>query len=428
VALDREGNLYIADQHNNRIRKVDRSAIITTVVGNGVHGYGGDGGPPLQAALDYPSGVAFDPEGNLYIADHHNNRIRKVVFNPPALAAAPGALAFAATAGGPDPAAQAVTVSNPGAGSVNFVVNSDREWLSATPAAGSVTTAAPVALSVRVSIRNLTAGEQAGSLTIRDPSTPALQQVVRVTLTLRAASAPPPAFTASGVVHAASFLAGPIAPGQIVSLFGSNLGPAAAVGLALDAATGRISTTRGGVTVLFNDVAGPLFFVRQDQINVQVPYELAGQTSARVVVRYLEAASAPVSVPVAASAPGIFAVSQGRGQAALLNQDFSVNSAANPAGRGGVVQIYLTGQGATSPAAVTGRLPAAPFPAPVLPVSVSIGGRPARTVFVGLAPGLAGLLQVNAVAPEETTPAGNVTLSVTVGTASSQPGVTLAVQ
>ena len=78
VAVDGAGNLYIADTQNQRIRKVDSSGVITTVAGTGESGYGGDGGPAVQARLSYPRGVATDHAGNLYIADYNNLRIRKV--------------------------------------------------------------------------------------------------------------------------------------------------------------------------------------------------------------------------------------------------------------------------------------------------------------------------------------------------------------
>jgi uncharacterized protein YjiK len=81
LALDTSGNLYIADSDNNRIRKVDTNGIISTVAGNGASGYGGDGGPATEAMLDFPEGVAIDKSGNLYIADTANNRIRKVDTN-----------------------------------------------------------------------------------------------------------------------------------------------------------------------------------------------------------------------------------------------------------------------------------------------------------------------------------------------------------
>jgi sugar lactone lactonase YvrE len=78
VALDASGNLYIADYLNSRIRKVSAEGIITTVAGNGSAGYSGDGGPATSAQLGLPSGVAVDASGNLYVADNLNNRIRKV--------------------------------------------------------------------------------------------------------------------------------------------------------------------------------------------------------------------------------------------------------------------------------------------------------------------------------------------------------------
>ncbi len=78
VAVDRQGNLYIADTGNNRIRKIDAHGTIQTVAGNGTAGFSGDGGPATEASLDGPFGVAIDPAGNLYIADTNNHRIREV--------------------------------------------------------------------------------------------------------------------------------------------------------------------------------------------------------------------------------------------------------------------------------------------------------------------------------------------------------------
>jgi trimeric autotransporter adhesin len=78
LALDHKGNMYIADTENNRIRKVDKDGIIHTVAGTGKEGYSGDGGPATKAALNLPTGIALDGEGNLFIACHHNSRVRKV--------------------------------------------------------------------------------------------------------------------------------------------------------------------------------------------------------------------------------------------------------------------------------------------------------------------------------------------------------------
>ena len=78
IALDGAGNIYIADWFNNRVRKVNRSGIISTIAGDGSAGYAGDGGLAVFASLNYPTGVAVDGAGNVYIADCNNNRIRKV--------------------------------------------------------------------------------------------------------------------------------------------------------------------------------------------------------------------------------------------------------------------------------------------------------------------------------------------------------------
>src|SRR6202011_2399609 len=79
VGIDSAGNLYIADQRNNRIRKVSAATgIITTVAGSGTQGFSGDGGPATSAALYYPGTIAIDSADNLYFSDQFNNRIRKV--------------------------------------------------------------------------------------------------------------------------------------------------------------------------------------------------------------------------------------------------------------------------------------------------------------------------------------------------------------
>jgi sugar lactone lactonase YvrE len=78
VALDRQGNIYISDTENNRVRMVNRNGIIHTVAGSGKRGYSGDGGPATEAALKDPVGLALDGEGNLFFGDHHNRVVRKV--------------------------------------------------------------------------------------------------------------------------------------------------------------------------------------------------------------------------------------------------------------------------------------------------------------------------------------------------------------
>jgi uncharacterized protein (TIGR03437 family) len=139
-------------------------------------------------------------------------------------------------------------------------------------------------------------------------------------------------------------------------------------------------------------------------------------------------------VPVVSAAPGIFAADgSGAGSGAILNQDFSLNARLNPAARGSVIAIYLTGAGATAPpsadGAITGDAP--PFPSAAQSVAVTIGGLPvpaAQIVYSGAAPGsVEGLTQIDAYIPQNVTPGPAVPVVVTIGGVASQPGITVSV-
>ena len=78
VAVDSEGNLFISHRSKNRIRKVTKDGIITTIAGNGIAGFSGDKGSALKASFNFPAGLCLDPTGNLYVADRNNHRIRRV--------------------------------------------------------------------------------------------------------------------------------------------------------------------------------------------------------------------------------------------------------------------------------------------------------------------------------------------------------------
>jgi uncharacterized protein (TIGR03437 family) len=213
----------------------------------------------------------------------------------------------------------------------------------------------------------------------------------------------------AATVNGASFAStAPVAVGSLVSLFGSNIGPATAAG----AANLPLPTTLGGYQVKIGGIFAPLLYVSGGQINCQVPFELAGQTSAQIVVSNSNATSSPSTVNLSSSAPGIF-VGTGT-QGAVLNQDYSANSAANPAARGSVVQIFATGQGVVSNQPADGAgAPSSPNLATTAatPVVV-IGGFPATVQFSGLAQGFVGLWQVNATVPSTVTPGGSVSLQI----------------
>ena len=241
-----------------------------------------------------------------------------------------------------------------------------------------------------------------------------------------------PVLTAAGVVNAASLTAGAVAPGEIVSLFGTALGPAAGANLQFTNPQ-LVSNALEGVHVLFDGVPAPITYAGATQVNAVVPYTVAGKSTTQLQVEYLGAVSAPISLPVTAVSPGLFtSTAAGTGQAAILNlTDYSVNSATNAAARGAWVSIFGTGAGVTSPASTDGMLAAAPFgqvPSNV-PVTVTMGGIPCQTNYVGAAPGLiSGALQINAQVPAGVTPGSNVPLVVTIGGVSSRTGVTLAVK
>jgi uncharacterized protein (TIGR03437 family) len=127
--------------------------------------------------------------------------------------------------------------------------------------------------------------------------------------------------------------------------------------------------------------------------------------------------------------PGIFtANASGKGQSAALNQDGSVNSASNAAARGSVITLFVTGEGATNPQSLDGRLAVAPYTAPAQPVGVTIGGSQATVQYAGGAPGeVAGMIQVNAVIPADI-PAGTASVMVSVGGTPAATGVTIEVK
>jgi uncharacterized protein (TIGR03437 family) len=236
----------------------------------------------------------------------------------------------------------------------------------------------------------------------------------------------PPAFPAEGVVNAASFLGGGVSPGQIVSIFGTNLGPPGGFGAERDRGSGLLRSSLANVAVTFNGVRAPLYFVHRDQINLQVPFEVAGQASAQVVVRHHLATSPRVSVPVVSVHPGIFLTGR---RAIVLNQDGSLNAPENAAARGEVVVLFATGQGEVDPALSTGQFAgASPLSGVTQPAGVTFGDAAGEVLFAGLAPGFVGLLQVNARVPF-TAPVGpEVPVRLAVGAAVSQPDAVLAVR
>jgi uncharacterized protein (TIGR03437 family) len=421
VALDATGNLYISDSRNNRIRRVDMSNpidIIDTIAGSGAicvagcGGFSGDGGPASQAQLNDPTGIAISQSGDLYIADTLNGRIRKV--SP----AGPNGIisTVAANLDGPD----SVAVDQNG----NVYVGEPFRILKVSPL-GAVTTIAGNGSpgysgdggppqNALLNMVDALAIDANGNLYVADGGNNRVRMIVNAL---------------GGIQNAASYISGAVSPGEIVIIYGTGIGPATLTTWQADSASGLLETTVAGTTVLFNGIPAPILYTSAGQVSVVAPYEIAGASTAQILVNYQGNNVAASMVTVAPSAPSIFTVGSGTGQAAALNQDGSVNSVSNPAAEGSTIVLYLTGEGQTMPSGVDGKVASAsPYPTPLLPVTLTIGGQTATHSYAGAAPDeVAGVMQINAVIPAGVT--GNaVPVSVQIGTVSTQNGVTIAVQ
>ena len=221
--------------------------------------------------------------------------------------------------------------------------------------------------------------------------------------------------------NGASFLESPVAPGELVTLFGMGIGPDQGAVSRPDS-SGNIGVDLAGVRVFFGVTPAPLLYAQSEQINLQVPWELAGLTETQVHVEYLGGSSNTATVRVIESDPGVFRLSAT--QAAVLNADGTVNSTTNPAQRGTVIAIFGTGGGLTNPAVSTGGLALFdPLAQIILPVSVQIGRRDAEVVYPGVAPGIiSGVFQLNVRVPSDLPPLPAANVGVKIG-GFSDPGL-----
>ncbi len=233
----------------------------------------------------------------------------------------------------------------------------------------------------------------------------------------------------TGIVNSASYLSGDVAPGELVAIFGTGMGPATFTGLQLDDA-GNIADTLNGVQVLFDGRPAPLLYVSGAQIGAVVPYEVSGQASTQIQVTWQGETSNTVSVPVSRAAPAIYSQnSSGGGAGSVLNVNGTLNTPANPTTPGAYVFVYATGEGQTNPPGVDGQLNGITAPIPTQMVTATIGGLPAFVQYAGgVASLVAGVIQINLQVPQGVTPGNNVPLIINIGGATTQVGVTIAVQ
>jgi uncharacterized protein (TIGR03437 family) len=246
--------------------------------------------------------------------------------------------------------------------------------------------------------------------------------------------------TIFGVFNAASYATATVSPGELVTMFGSNIGPPIPATMSIIA--GYVSTNLSNVTVTIDGQNAPILYVSSSQVTVQVPYESTLGAGKAVVVSNGTNPPAATTVAIAAEAPGIFtADGSGVGEAAAINTGatsglVTLNSSTNPAKIGDTVSLYLTGEGNYNPVPLSGFtntgyvIPLALSPLPQMsPLpTVKIGGIDASAgiSYAGVVPGsIIGVLQINVVVPLGSATGATVPVVVTIGGISAQANVTL---
>jgi len=434
LGVDAAGNLYIADRGDNRIRKVGNDGIISTVAGGGV---GGDGSPATEAALDDPRDVAVDAYGNMYIAENHVVRrvgtdgVIETIAGQGEAQPGDGGRAVEARLISPvhleADAAGNVYVADGGDGRVRIIRT---DGTIDTVAGGGPPGYSPDGTpATEAGIHNLSDVSLGGNgdLYYIDMPTGKRPLVRKVNSGQACGGGAAPEFNAAGVVSAASFDGGGVSPGQLVTIFGRNLGPVVGARGWLDQGE-RLVTDLGGLEVRFNGKAAPVVFGSAFQTTVVAPFSIATAELVTIEVRYYGSAVSLPGVPVTSTRPALFtAAATGRGQAAALNEDATVNSEQNPARAGEIIVLYGTGGGLLDPAVQDGQVIEPPLPKLVHPVAVTIGGLSAEVLYAGPAPAqIPGVIQVNARIPVETAVGPAIPVAISAGGRQSPAGVTIA--
>ena len=390
------GNIFVAD--SDSVRKISPGGVSTTLA---------QGSGPL----------ALDSAGNLYFSDRSgsNYYIRKL--SPSGVQTL-----VVQTSSGPF-----VGMAVDSSGGVYFAssflvfkVSSAPSLTIAGNGSNGYSGDGGPALDAPLNVSGL-AVDAAGNVYVMD----AVDTAIRVLKPSQVLTQPP---SISAITNGASNRTGPITAGEIVVLYGSNLGPAQLAQFTLNAA-GLVGTSLAGTQAFFNGTPAPVIYTSTGQVAAIVPYSLPPGLPYQVSVAYQGQVSQSMTVPFAAAAPGLItANSTGSGQAAAINADGSLNSATSPIRAGSVIVLYATGEGFTTPPGIDGKPAAAPLPTPFLVVTAMIGGQPAVVQYAGGAPGfVAGLMQVNLLIPANISPGPAVPVVLKLADIQSQGGVTIAV-
>jgi uncharacterized protein (TIGR03437 family) len=236
-----------------------------------------------------------------------------------------------------------------------------------------------------------------------------------------------PLYTAQSIVNAATQTQGPLAPNTIATLYGTNLAFDVRVVASSDIVRGVMPTSLAGVGVWVNSIPCSLFYVSPTQINFLLPYQLTAGTVSLVLARDSQAGPT-VSIQLNATSPGLFLWNGNNAVAGHLNG--VALSDASPAVPGEIVVIYAEGLGRTSPDTASGQLATSAFQIYYLSqLQVLLNGipcPPGNVLYAGLAPGFAGLYQINLRLPDDI--AANPQIQVSVGPQTSAAFIQLPVQ
>ena len=429
LAIDATGGVLFADAGNKRLRRVDATTgVITTIAGNGQAAFTGLGQPATATGIGDVAGVAVDSTGNIYIGSINTYLILKI---SPA-----GAVSIAGGNGG------CGYLGDGGTATTAFVCQpsslaldaSDNLYVGDTTCYCVRRIAADTGI-IQTVVGNGTYGYTgdngpATQAELRDVSAIALygttlyisdeiSTVVRsVTPDTPPALPAPPILTVLG--NAASFELGPVAPGELITLYGHYLGPATPAVWTIGA-DGKLTIPNANVQILFDDVPAPLIYVSAGQINAVAPYEVANGLST-VTIKTAGGSVSTNSIGATATSPGIFPY-------AIVNQDGSVNTSSNPAPVGSYVTMYGTGLGQTTPAGVDDILtPLSNFPTQVYSAALTISRNPLfstllpmHVYYAGPAPGLVeGVCQIDAEIPMGVESGENF-VTIAAGPAASPP-------
>ena len=252
--------------------------------------------------------------------------------SPPtaALVPTPTSLSFRYQTGGSPPPSQAINVSNPAVGSLTYSVAISDSWLAVSPSTGIT----PGTLTVSVSPQNLAPGSYTGTITLTAQGV--ATTTVSVTVFVSASTTPQPFI----ISNSASGVGNQLAPGEIISIKGSGLGPGTPVSFSVSTLN---QPTLAGVQVTFNGYSGTLLYVSSTQINVTVPYEVASNPSVSIVVIYQGVPSAAIRSTGGRDALGLFTTDNATGSSARrrrVNSNYAYNTSASPALQGSYISRH----------------------------------------------------------------------------------------